>query len=65
MVPPPVKESDIFSPDYLVGDMRSKAIQAMINRDKEIRQTTAGDEWVAQQQRQFVKRANVRRMTLI
>ena len=62
-----IEESDIFSPDYLVdvGDVRSKAIEAMINRDKEIRRTTLGDDWAAQQQRQFVKRADVRRMTLI
>jgi len=67
VIPPPIEESDIFSPDYLVdvGDVRSKAIEAMINRDKEIRRTTLGDDWAAQQQRQFVKRADVRRMTLI
>ena len=67
VIPPPIEESDIFSADYLVdvGDVRSKAIEAMINRDKEIRRTTLGDDWAAQQQRQFVKRADVRRMTLI
>ncbi|CAG5094449.1 Oidioi.mRNA.OKI2018_I69.XSR.g13566.t2.cds [Oikopleura dioica] len=59
IIPPALEDMDKFEDDLLSPETaRAKAIEAMTKRNVEKRRTTVGDDWAAQQQRTFSKRAD-------
>ncbi|CBY09885.1 unnamed protein product [Oikopleura dioica] len=59
IIPPALEDMDKYDDDLLIPETaRAKAIEAMTKRNVEKRRTTMGDDWAAQQQRTFSKRAD-------